>query len=113
MGTPGGDAQDQIQAQILRALAHGWSPEDAVDMPTVVSQHTPSSFFPHGAEPLRVDVESRLGRDVIGALTERGHDAIDVGPWQHMRPQVIEFGSDGTMRGAVSRRFGTGAVLAT
>jgi gamma-glutamyltranspeptidase/glutathione hydrolase len=113
LGTPGGDAQDQIQAQLLHALAHGWTPEDAVDMPTVVSRHFPSSFFPHGAQPLRLDAETRTGREALDDLAERGHDVVDVGPWKHWRPQVIQVAADGTMRGAVSRRWGTGGVVAT
>jgi gamma-glutamyltranspeptidase / glutathione hydrolase len=113
LGTPGGDAQDQIQAQLLHALAHGWTPEDAVDMPTVISQHSPSSFFPHGAQPLRVDAESRIGREALEDLAARGHDVVDVGPWEHMRPQIIDVDTDGTMRGAVSRRWGAGGAIAT
>jgi gamma-glutamyltranspeptidase / glutathione hydrolase len=113
LGTPGGDAQDQIQAQMLHALAHGWSPEDVVDMPTVISHHAPSSFFPHAAISLRVDAETRIGRDALAHLVERGHDVVDVGPWTHWRPQVIRADADGTMKGAVSRRFGTGGVVAT
>ena len=112
LGTPGGDAQDQIQAQLLHALAHGSSPEEVVDMPTIVSQHAPSSFFPHSSIPLRVDAESRIGGDRLAALAARGHDVADVGPWQHMRPHVIDIGDDGMMRAAVSRRFGAGGVIA-
>jgi gamma-glutamyltranspeptidase / glutathione hydrolase len=113
LGTPGGDAQDQIQAQLIHALAHGWAPEDAVDMPTVISHHSPSSFFPHSALPLRVDAETRIGREALDDLAARGHDIVDVGPWGHIRPQIIQVDTDGTMNGAVSRRFGTGGVIAT
>jgi gamma-glutamyltranspeptidase/glutathione hydrolase len=113
LGTPGGDAQDQIQAQLLQALAHGWAPEDAVDMPTVISHHMPSSFFPHSAQPLRVDAETRIGREALDDLAARGHDVVDVGPWWHWRPQIIRVDADGTMKGAVSRRFGTGGVIAS
>lgn len=113
LGTPGGDAQDQIQAQLLHALTHGWTPEDAVDMPTVISQHSPSSFFPHGAQPLRVDAETRIGREALDDLGARGHDVVDVGPWEHMRPQIIHVDTEGTMKGAVSRRWGTGGAIAT
>jgi gamma-glutamyltranspeptidase/glutathione hydrolase len=113
LGTPGGDAQDQIQGQLIHALAHGWAPEDAVDMPTVISHHTPSSFFPHSAQPLRVDAESRIGREALDDLAARGHDVVDVGPWWHWRPQIIQVDADRTMKGAVSRRFGTGGVIAS
>jgi gamma-glutamyltranspeptidase / glutathione hydrolase len=113
LGTPGGDAQDQIQAQLIHALAHGWTPEDTVDMPTVISHHSPSSFFPHSAQPLRVDAETRIGREVLDDLAARGHDIVDVGPWEHMRPQIVQIDTEGTMKGAVSRRFGTGGVIAT
>jgi len=113
LGTPGGDAQDQIQAQLFHALAHGWAPEDAVDMPTVISHHMPSSFFPHSAQPLRVDAETRIGREALDDLAARGHDVVDVGPWWHWRPQIIRVDADGAMKGAVSRRFGTGGVIAS
>jgi gamma-glutamyltranspeptidase / glutathione hydrolase len=113
LGTPGGDAQDQIQAQLLHALAHGWTPEDAVDMPIVISHHSPSSFFPHGAQPFRVDAETRIGREALDEIAARGHDVVDVGPWeQPVRPQIVQIGTDGTMRGAVSRRWGTGGAIA-
>ena len=82
-------------------------------MPTVISHHMPSSFFPHGALPLRVDAETRIGRAALDDLAARGHDVVDVGPWWHWRPQVIRIEADGTMKGAVSRRFGTGGVIAT
>jgi gamma-glutamyltranspeptidase/glutathione hydrolase len=113
LGTPGGDAQDQIQAQLIHALAHGWAPQDAVDMPTVVSHHMPSSFFPHSAQPLRVDAETRIGQEALDDLAARGHDVVDVGPWWHWRPQIIQVDAEGTMKGAVSRRFGTGGVIAS
>jgi gamma-glutamyltranspeptidase/glutathione hydrolase len=110
MGTPGGDAQDQIQSQMLHALAHGLAPEDVVDLPTVVTQHAPSSFYPHGAVPQGVTAESRLERATVGALAAKGHDVKDRGPWAHGRPQVIAIGPE--LRAAVSRRGGTAAALA-
>ena len=114
LGTPGGDAQDQVQGQMLHALHHGWPVEEVVDMPLVVSTHAPSSFYPHGSTTMGVDVESRLGTEVIRSLADRGHRVEVLGPWhQEVRPQVIGVGADGLMRASVSRRFGTGGVVAT
>jgi gamma-glutamyltranspeptidase / glutathione hydrolase len=106
LGTPGGDTQDQIQPQMLHALAADMTPEDVVDLPTVVSNHAPSSFFPHGADPMAVDVESRIDRAAIEALAGRGHRVTEKGEWAHGRPQVIECGPGGVLRAAVSRRLG-------
>jgi len=106
LGTPGGDTQDQIQAQMLHALAAGMTPEEVVELPTVVTNHAPSSFYPHGSEPQGVDVESRIDGSVAAALAERGHRTADAGPWAHGRPHVIEVRPDGLMRAAVSRRLG-------
>ena len=112
MGTPGGDTQDQIQAQMLHGLAAGMTPEEVVDMATAVTRHHFSSFFPHGFEPQIVLAESRLGDDLISALSSRGHEVLDSGAWGHGRPQVLEVTSSGELRAAVSRRIGTAGVRA-
>lgn len=107
LGTPGGDTQDQIQSQMLHALSAGFPPEEAVDMPTVVTKHHHSSFFPHGYESQILLAESRLPQEVLDDLASRGHELRDSGPWGHGRPQVLEMTPSGELRAAVSRRIGT------
>jgi gamma-glutamyltranspeptidase/glutathione hydrolase len=111
LGTPGGDNQDQVQSQMLHAMAHGRSPEEAVALPTVATMHPPSSFAPHGRELQCVSHEERLDGSVLSALAERGHRMLSAGRWGHGRPHVIEIEADGSIRAAVSSGLGgTGAV---
>ena len=110
LGTPGGDTQDQIQSQMLHGLAQGLPPEEVVDMPTVVTKHHHSSFFPHGYEPGVLQAESRLPREALEDLASRGHELRDSGEWGHGRPQVLAITSTGELRAAASRRIGTAGV---
>jgi hypothetical protein len=81
-------------------------------MPTVVTKHHHSSFFPHGYESQILLTESRLPQEVLDDLGSRGHELRDSGPWGHGRPQVLEVTSSGELRAAVSRRIGTAGVHA-
>jgi gamma-glutamyltranspeptidase/glutathione hydrolase len=109
LGTPGGDSQDQIQAQLLHALGHGATPTEAVELATVVSWHSPSSFAPHGSMPLSVAAEGRVPAAAVDALAERGHHVRRIGDWEHGRPQVVEVTPRGLLA-AGSRRLGGAGV---
>jgi gamma-glutamyltranspeptidase/glutathione hydrolase len=60
-GTPGGDQQDQWPTAFLLDLVdHGVADlQEAIDSPTLHSEHMPSSFYPRRARPGVVSVEDR------------------------------------------------------
>src|SRR6185295_17478227 len=66
-GTPGGDGQDQWSLQFLLSHLAGDDLQLAMDAPKWTSDHVPSSFYPRPARPGCLDVEARVGDDVIGA----------------------------------------------
>jgi gamma-glutamyltranspeptidase/glutathione hydrolase len=73
-GTPGGDQQDQWSLLFfLNHLTFGMNLQQAIDFPSFHSAHMPSSFYPRQAQPLALDVESRIGDPVIEDLRRRGH----------------------------------------
>lgn len=81
-GSPGGDSQDQWALQLfLRHIHHGQDLQEAIDAPSFQSDHAPSSFYPRGAQPNALQVESRFGKATIDELERRGHAVEDVGPW--------------------------------
>ncbi|MCH8155487.1 MAG: gamma-glutamyltransferase, partial [Proteobacteria bacterium] len=60
-GTPGGDAQEQWTSQFfLNYVDFGMDIQEALDAPTVHTNHFPSSFYPRPAYPGRVVAESRI-----------------------------------------------------
>jgi gamma-glutamyltranspeptidase/glutathione hydrolase len=73
-GTPGGDQQDQWSLLFfLNHVLAGMNLQQAIDFPSFHSAHMPSSFYPRQAQPLALDVESRIGDPVIEDLRRRGH----------------------------------------
>ncbi|GGK58694.1 gamma-glutamyltransferase [Ornithinimicrobium pekingense] len=81
-GSPGGDQQDQWQSVfLLRHLVAGLSLQEAIDAPQLHTTSFPGSFHPRATEPGVVVAETRLGREVLDGLRERGHDVLEQGPW--------------------------------
>ena len=79
-GTPGGDQQDQWNAQFfLRHVHFGMNLQEAIDAPAWHIEHFPASFWPRAARPGVVVVESRLPAATIAELKRRGHK-VEVGP---------------------------------
>jgi len=78
-GTPGGDQQDQWNAQFfLRHAVFGLNLQEAIDAPAWHSEHFPASFYPRAARPGVLVVEGRLGAQAIADLRQRGH-RVEVG----------------------------------
>jgi gamma-glutamyltranspeptidase / glutathione hydrolase len=74
-GTPGGDVQVQVMAQVLLNLTvFGMDPQQAVEAPRFVSYSFPDSFAPHLSYPGRLQLESRIDRVTGEALAGMGHD---------------------------------------
>ena len=90
-GTPGGDMQDQITLQFfLNHVDFGMDLQDAIDAPTVVSHHVPSSFYPREAMTGAVTMEGRHDAAVSEALRQRGHKVEITGDWALGRVQAVK-----------------------
>jgi gamma-glutamyltranspeptidase/glutathione hydrolase len=104
-GTPGGDGQDQWSLQfILSHLDFGLNLQEAIDAPAFTSTHFPSSFFPRESEPGHVEIEARIGPEVIDGLRARGHDVGVAEPWSIGRLSAVSRSPDGTLRAAANPR---------
>jgi gamma-glutamyltranspeptidase / glutathione hydrolase len=89
-GTPGGDQQDQwTLAFFMNHVNFGMNLQQAIDFPAFHSGHMPSSFYPRQAYPGRLDVESRVGADVVEELRRRGHDVHVQPPWSLGRISAV------------------------
>jgi gamma-glutamyltranspeptidase/glutathione hydrolase len=89
-GTPGGDQQDQWTLHFfLRHVHHGMNLQEAIDFPAFHSRHMPSSFYPRSADPLGLDVESRIAPSAIDQLRARGHDVNVAPPWSLGRVSAV------------------------
>ena len=107
-GTPGGDRQDQWSLQFfLNHIDFGMNVQQALDQPTVHSNHFPGSFWPHAAFPGRVYAEPRIPSETIEELREKGHEVIVSPPWSHGRCLAIRYDPEtGVMYGGASPRTG-------
>ena len=104
-GTPGGDGQDQWSLQfILSHLDFGLNLQEAIDAPAFTSTHFPTSFYPRESEPGHVEIEARIGPEVIDGLRARGHDVGVAEPWSIGRLSAVSRGPDGVLRAAANPR---------
>ena len=89
-GTPGGDQQDQWALSFFLNHVHfGMNLQQAIDFPSFHSAHMPSSFYPRQAQPKVLDVESRVGPEVIDELRRRGHLVNIRPPWSLGRMSAV------------------------
>ncbi|WP_125774432.1 gamma-glutamyltransferase family protein [Antribacter gilvus] len=81
-GSPGGDQQDQWQLTfLLRVIVGGYTPQQAIDAPSLHTTSSPGSFWPRTWTPGGAAVEDRLGADVVAGLERRGHVVTRAGDW--------------------------------
>ncbi|MBM9593159.1 gamma-glutamyltransferase family protein [Roseitranquillus sediminis] len=74
IGSPGNDVQPQAMLQVfLNVHVFGMSPQDAVDAPRFATFSYPRSSSPHPYSPGLLQVEERVGSEVIEALEDLGH----------------------------------------
>ncbi len=105
-GTPGGDSQDQWTLQFfLNVVDFGMDLQEALDVPSVHSEHFPSSFYPRHAFPGRVAVENRIPEEILDGLRSRGHEIVYSGDYAHGKAMGIRMDKDrGVIFGAVSQK---------
>jgi len=105
LGTPGGDQQDQWQLlYLLRTIVGGYSPQQAIDAPSIHSTAFPESFWPRTWTPAGAVVESRLGGPAIAELIVRGHDVTVDGEWRNGRVSAVGRDADGLLFAAANAR---------
>ena len=106
-GTMGGDAQPQIQLQVLLNHLHfGMGIQEAIEAARF-------SFVPAADSPNRILVESRIPEATLDKLHESGFDVIKVEEWSSFmgHAQAIRLDSaSGLLHGAADPR-GDGAAL--
>jgi gamma-glutamyltranspeptidase/glutathione hydrolase len=104
-GTPGGDQQDQWSLLFfLSVVDHELNLQEAIDAPAFHSAHFPSSFYPRGSLPGRVEIEGRWPESVIAELRNRGHDVEVTGDWSLGRLSAITREPDGVLRAGANPR---------
>ncbi|MBG6217146.1 gamma-glutamyltranspeptidase/glutathione hydrolase [Arthrobacter sp. CAN_A6] len=110
VGSPGGDQQDQWQLlYLLRTIVGGYTPQEAIDAPSLHTTSIPGSFFPRTWEPGGAVVEDRLGEDVIEELVRRGHVVTRSGDWSLGRlSSVTREPSSGLLTAAANPRGAQG-----
>jgi gamma-glutamyltranspeptidase/glutathione hydrolase len=86
--------------------------QEALDAPTVHTNHFPSSFYPRPAYPGRVVVESRIPQAVIDELRNRGHKIQMTGEWSNGKVMAIRFDQErGVIQGGVSAKGNIGYAI--
>ena len=112
-GTPGGDGQDQWTLQFfLNHVVFGMDLQQALDAPTVHTEHFPSSFYPRAAHPGRVVAESRLPEATLAELRRRGHDVWLTGGWSNGKALAIRYHGDrGVIAGAATAKDNIGYAI--
>lgn len=89
-GTPGGDQQDQWTLGFFLGITHyGMNLQQAIDFPAFHSRHMPSSFYPRDSAPRALEVEERVGPDVVADLRRRGHDVTVRPAWSLGRISAV------------------------
>lgn len=110
-GTPGGDQQDQWTVPfLLRHVVGGASLQEAIDAPSWHTTHLVSSFYPREADVRGLEVEERVGADVVAALRARGHDVRVAGPWSLGRISAAGY-VDGWVTAAANPRGDQGYAV--
>jgi gamma-glutamyltranspeptidase / glutathione hydrolase len=104
-GTPGGDQQDQWSLSLfLDHAVFGRNLQEAIDAPAFHTDHLVSSFFPRETALRSVDMESRIGSEVVDELRRRGHDVHVTEPWSLGRLSAVSRAADGTLRAGANPR---------
>lgn len=107
-GTMGADGQAQTTVQVLERYLDGNSPQEAVAAPRILH----GRFLPDD-DPTRLNVEERMGSEVIDELTARGHDPHVFPPYDERlgHAHAIELAADGSTRAGSDPRSDGAAIV--
>jgi gamma-glutamyltranspeptidase/glutathione hydrolase len=107
MSTPGGDNQDQAMLQVLlNMIDFGMTPQAAAEAPRFQSEHFYATFANHEFIPGKVNIENRIPKETMDALTQLGHKVNVSGPWSNGSAPVVIQLSGGALHGAADPRRG-------
>lgn len=113
-GTPGGDAQDQVNLQfLLNVVEFGMDIQTALDAPLMQILDFPPSFFPREIHPGVMRVESRIPGPTIQGLEAMGHQVRPAGEWSIGDATALMIDSErGVLYGAAGPRRDKSYALA-
>ena len=113
-GTPGGDAQDQVNLQfLLNVLEFGMDIQTALDAPLIQILDFPPSFFPRESHPGVMRVETRMRPEAIRGLESLGHEVRPAGDWSIGDATALMIdGERGVLYGAAGPRRDKSYALA-
>ncbi len=113
-GTPGGDAQDQVNLQfLLNVVEFGMDIQVALDAPLMQILDFPPSFFPREIHPGAMRIESRIPAETIRRLEEMGHRVLPAGEWSIGDATALMIDSErGVLYGAAGPRRDKSYALA-
>ncbi len=113
LGTPGGDQQDQWQlVYLLRVLVGGYTPQQAIDAPSLHTTAMAGSFWPRTWTPAGAVVEDRLGEAALDGLRARGHAVVRAGDWSLGRLSAVTRNpATGELGAAANSRGGQGYAV--
>ena len=113
-GTPGGDAQDQVNLQfLLNVVEFGMDIQMALDAPLIQILDFPPSFFPRQTSPGAMRVESRMPSETVVRLEAMGHRVLPAGAWSIGDATAIMLDSErGVLYGAAGPRRDKSYALA-
>lgn len=112
-GTPGGDRQEQWTIQFfLNHVEFGMDLQEALEAPTLYSQHFPSSFYPRAAYPGLVMADPLIPSETLEMLRKRGHEIELLEAWSGGKVLTISYDADrGVISGAASPKGEIGYAL--
>ncbi len=113
-GTPGGDAQDQVNLQfLLNVVEFGMDVQVALDAPLMQILDFPPSFFPREIHPGAMRLESRMPVETVRRLEEMGHRVLPAGDWSIGDATAVMIdGERGVLYGAAGPRRDKSYALA-
>jgi gamma-glutamyltranspeptidase/glutathione hydrolase len=105
LSTPGGDNQDQALLQVvLNIIDFGMGPQEAVEAPRFQTEHFYASFGNHEFAPGKVNIEGRIPKATVEALTALGHRMTISGDWSNSSAPTVILMRDGVLDGGADLR---------
>lgn len=89
---------------LLNMVEFGMNPQEAAEAPRFQSAHFYSSFDFHEFTAGRLNVESRISKEVSDALAAMGHKVTRSGDWSNGSAPTVILQRDGVLHGAADPR---------